>query len=97
LAALLKKVGSEAADFGHEIGEIRFAFFVNALSQMLRDNVLDDIIHPFQRREGAFDGDKLAIDAKNDRAANFDVNIRSPALNGGLENAMKHCHKSGKV
>jgi hypothetical protein len=79
-----------------EIGKIRFPFLLDALAQMSWDNLVHDAIHPFLRWMGAFNGNELAIDAENHRGPDFQMNIRGPALNGGLQNPMKHFHEAAK-
>jgi hypothetical protein len=57
-----------------------------------RRNLLDDAVHPFLGWKGAFDGDELAVDAEDDRCADLQVNVRCPALDSRLQNAMKYFH-----
>ena len=59
---------------------------------MGRRNLLDDVVHPLLGRERAFDGDQLAIDAEDDRGADLQVNVRSPAIDRRLQNPMKYFH-----
>ena len=61
---------------------------------MGRRNLLDDIVHPLLGREWTFDGDQLTIDAEDDRRADLQVNVRSPALDGGLQDSVEHFHRS---
>jgi hypothetical protein len=46
---------------------------------------------------GTFYGYQLAIDAKNNGSADFQVNVRCSTLDGGFQNPMKHFHKAGKA
>src|SRR5439155_23115914 len=89
---LLKNIRAETSNRRREIGEVRFPIFVESGLQMMRKNVGEDVLHPFACRHGRFDGNELAIEAKNDRPADLEMNVRSAAVNGGLQNPMKDFH-----
>ena len=61
---------------------------------MLRDNVFHHAVDPLVGGCGRLNGEELAVDAKNDRRPDFDVNIRRAAVNGGLQDAVKRVHGS---
>ena len=46
--------------------------------------------------ERAFNGDQLAVDTKNNRRSNLQMNVRRSAIHGDFENPMKQFHE-GKL
>ena len=79
-------------DFRNEIGKINLALLLQAFFQMHRRDGFHDFVHPFRRREGRIHGDQFAVDAEDDRRADFQVHVRGAALNGGFENFIEQFH-----
>src|SRR5690606_27055251 len=94
LAALLENVCAETARAGSKIGEIDLAFLIQALLGMFGNGGFDHIVHPFLGGNGSFDGNQLAVNAKDDRSANLNMHIRRAALHSDAQNAMKNFHCS---
>jgi hypothetical protein len=59
---------------------------------MNRGDFRDNFVHPIRRRVRTFDGDQFAVDAEDDRRADFQMNVRRMAINGRLENFVKEFH-----
>jgi hypothetical protein len=101
LATLLEQIRAKPANAWHKVGEVRFAFLLHAFAQMGRGDLVHHFVQPFIGRKRAFDGDKLAVNAKYDGRAHLDVDVRGSTFNRRLQNALKHFHipqvnKSGR-
>jgi hypothetical protein len=59
---------------------------------VLGHDVVHHFCHPFRGGGGGFDNHQLSIDAENDLAAHLQMNVGSPAFNGGGQNAKKYFH-----
>jgi hypothetical protein len=92
LAALMEAVGAEPPDAGHEIGEIHLAQLLDVGLVMAGEDVVDHRFHPFFRRVGAFHHHQFPVDAKDNGAADFQVNVGRAALDGRGENLAESIH-----
>src|ERR1035438_3375605 len=92
LTALLEEIRPKPPDARHEVGEVRLALLLDPLLQVRRRYLLHHIVHPIKGRVRTLDSDELAVDAEDDRGADLYVNVRSPALDGGLQDPMKQFH-----
>jgi hypothetical protein len=92
LPALMEAVGAKAPDAGHKVGEIHFAQLLNVGLVMAGEDVVHHHFHPFLGGEGAFHHHQTPVDAEDNRAADFQVNVGSAALHGRQEDFTKSVH-----
>ena len=59
---------------------------------MLGRDGLDNFVHPLGGRKRRVHGDEFAVDAINDRRADFQMHVRGAAFDRGFKNAMKYFH-----
>lgn len=91
-AFLLEKVCAETSQSLCVIGKVNLSFFFESFGQVLGNNVPKDFVHPLGGGLGRFDGDELSVDSDDDRRVNFDVDVRSSAVDGGFQYAGKDFH-----
>src|SRR5262245_60643151 len=92
LSALLENIRAEPADALSVIGEVHFPFFADTAFGMLGKNMVQHLFHPFSCGCRSFDGEELPIDAENDRSADLDMDVGSPALDGRVQDTLKKFH-----
>ncbi len=89
LAALLEQIGAEPPDSRNEVGEIGLALVGDAPAQVRRRDCLDDLVDPLLSGQRTLDGDKLAMNAENYRAADLQMHVGRSAFHGRFQNALE--------
>jgi hypothetical protein len=90
---LLKAVRAKAANPRKEIREIHFAIRIETRPGVFRNDVLDDSFHPLSGWIWRFYRKELAIDAENDWRSDFQVDVGSMCIDGGVQDLMKEFHE----
>ena len=91
-AALLEDIQAKAPEIRLGQRHVDLAFLLQLLLEMLRDHVLDHLRDPVGRRRGGIEGRELPMDAEDDRAVRFQMNVGRARLNRGLQDLAKGFH-----
>ena len=91
-AFLLEEVCAEASKALCVVGKVNLSFLFESFGQVFGNDVPKDFVHPIGGGAGRFDGDELSVNSDDDRRINFDVDVRSAAVDSGFQYASEDFH-----
>jgi hypothetical protein len=89
---LAENVRPKAADVLGEIRKVTFPIFLIFFVKMLRQNMIDDVVHPFGCGHRTIHGYETAIDTENDRRIGLKMNIRGAPFDRSFYDLDENIH-----